>query len=446
MPWLERDKVLFIHVPRAGGTSITSHHRVGEKARAGMDPYHKFGMVYVFYRYKLLESANFPLFTWENVIALSQISIGVLVYFFAPLLWSSVTLWTMACITFTFSTVVWTAPITMRNNVLRYILMIFQSKILCGFGGETKYMVGITDKAYMFHITAKRAIEFGYVTEEQVTKCGFAIVRNPWSRVVSMFEYNRRPFETFESFVESFYRDYVNIYLKKDTCECKDIYCHILPMHEYTHIGQDQVVGCIIKQEHLKHLVASGFKMSNVPEAVQRALTGIPHANRRKRRRPWQQYYNQHTMELVYRMYHQDFKLFGYVTEIKGRSDLVLPEQVLYEVATQVHKELDAASSVAGTAAAQSESAARDHVYVEMNNVDQDAAGELEGGAEDDDQGNERAEGLEKRFLPKTTAPRKDAPAVESASSYVPPKNFALELTEEDIMRRKASVFVLADA
>ena len=74
MPWLDMDKVLFIHVPRAGGTSIVSHHRVGQKARAEMNPYHKFGLVYVFYRYKLLEGANFPLFTWENLIAMCQVS------------------------------------------------------------------------------------------------------------------------------------------------------------------------------------------------------------------------------------------------------------------------------------------------------------------------------------------------------------------------------------
>jgi hypothetical protein len=58
------DKVLFIHVPRCGGTSITKHHKVGEKARAalrqrvGVVPWlwRSAGLVYYYYRYQLLES------------------------------------------------------------------------------------------------------------------------------------------------------------------------------------------------------------------------------------------------------------------------------------------------------------------------------------------------------------------------------------------------------
>jgi hypothetical protein len=271
--------------------------------------------------------------------------------------------------------------------------------------------------------------------------------------MVSMFEYNRRPMESFESFVESFYRDYVDIYLKKQTCECKDIYCHILPMFEYTHLGEDQVVGCVIKQEHLKQLVSSGFKSSNVPVAIQRALAGIPHANRRKRRRPWQQYYNQRTMELVYRMYHKDFKLFGYSTNIQGRPDLSLSEQLRYEVEIESVKETVAADAAA---AQQGTSTAQDHVYIEMKGAEEEGEEGEEarvapaGVSEDQAEECEENDGLSKRFLsdndkekPKLTPP---VPVIESASSYIPPPASALVLdTEEDLIRRKASVFVLAD-
>ncbi len=248
-----------------------------------------------------------------------------MVFFFAePGLVAPYIMWSLASLTFTFSTVIWTAPVTMRNNFLRWALMVLQGKVLCGFGGETHYMVGTTSRAYMFHITAARAIRFGYITREQAQRCGFSIVRNPYSRMVSMFHYNQRPCESFAHFVRAFHRDYRDIYLGKRSCECADIYCHILPMHEYTHVDGVQVVACVIKQEHLKQLVASDWEDSGVPDDIARALDGIPHANRRARKDAWQHYYTQETMNIVYDMYARDFELFGYSPIIEGRPDLVL--------------------------------------------------------------------------------------------------------------------------
>jgi hypothetical protein len=269
--------------------------------------------------------ANFPVFTYESALALVQVVVGVLVFFFAePGLVAPYIMWSMASLTFTLSTVVWTAPVTMRNNLLRWALMMLQGKLLCGFGGETYYMVGTTSRAYMFHITAARAIRFGYVTREQAQRCGFSIVRNPYSRMVSMFHYNQRPFESFAHFCRAFHRDYRDIYVGRRSCECADIYCHVLPMHEYTHVDGVQVVACVIKQEHLKALVASDWEDSGVPDDIVRALDGIPHANRRSRKDAWQHYYTQETMDIVYDMYARDFELFGYSPLIEGRPDLVL--------------------------------------------------------------------------------------------------------------------------
>lgn len=323
MPWLIKDKVLFIHIPRCGGTSITKHHRVGRKAREGMNPYHKFGLIYYYYRYALLEKANFPVFTYENLLALLQALTASFIYFFVvPLPPAPYVMWAMSCATFTFSTFIWTAPVTMRSNALRYILMLFQHYVLCRFGGETKYMTGTNNIGYLFHITAKRAIKYGYVTQEQVEEMAFSIVRNPFSRMVSMYEYNKRIGESFSSFVEAFHRQYFDIYVGKGTSECRHIYCHVLPMHEYTHLDGEQVVSCVIKQESLKSLLASDFENTDVPPAIRSALSGIPHANSRSRRRPWQEYYNQKTYEKVLEMYREDFKIFNYEGVIPGREDL----------------------------------------------------------------------------------------------------------------------------
>ncbi|GBG34149.1 Hypothetical Protein FCC1311_103732 [Hondaea fermentalgiana] len=264
---------------------------------------------------------------------MTQITIAIFIYFFmTPIPPAPYVMWTTASITFVMSTFIWTAPITMRNNTLRWLLMLFQSKVMCGFGGETKYMTGTNDKGYLFHLTAQRAVNYGYVTEEQVHRCAFSIVRNPYSRMVSMYEYNKRPFESFDNFVRKFHAEFWHVYMAKNTTECRDVYCHVLPMFEYTHMDGEQAVACVIKQEHLKNLVATDWEGSNVPETIQRALTGIPHANKRSRRVAWQRYFTQETMDLTYEMYHKDFEIFGYDTDIPGRTDLSVSRSVLESI------------------------------------------------------------------------------------------------------------------
>lgn len=270
---------------------------------------------------------------WENLLAMTQITIAIFIYFFmTPIPPAPYVMWTTASLTFTMSTFIWTAPITMRNNTLRWLLMLFQSKVLCGFGGETRYMTGTNDKGYLFHFTANRAIKYNYVTPEQVRRCSFSIVRNPYSRMVSMYEYNKRPFESFSHFVRAFHHEYWHTYIGRNTTECKYVYCHVLPMFEYTHKNGEQIVSCVIKQEHLKNLVATDWEGSNVPEPIQRAMTGIPHANKRSRKVAWQRYFTQETMDLTYEMYHKDFEIFGYDIDIPGRPDISVSRSVLESI------------------------------------------------------------------------------------------------------------------
>lgn len=40
MPWIEKDKLFFVHIPRCSGTSITKFHRVREKAKGNQNIYH----------------------------------------------------------------------------------------------------------------------------------------------------------------------------------------------------------------------------------------------------------------------------------------------------------------------------------------------------------------------------------------------------------------------
>mmetsp|Transcript_3804 Transcript_3804/g.4376 ORF Transcript_3804/g.4376 Transcript_3804/m.4376 type:complete len:406 (-) Transcript_3804:91-1308(-) len=324
MPWLKRGEVLFIHVPRCGGTSITKFHKVGPKSQEGHNIYHRIGIKYYYYRYKLLEQSNFPFLTIENCIVLFEVILATFLYFFLPPdIPAPYIMWTTATTLFLTSTFVWTAPITMRIRFFRYFLMFFQDKILCKFGQDTRYLIGTNIKGYLFHLTGERCLRYGYVTEEEMAKCSFSIVRNPYSRAVSLYEYNKRFFESFEHFIRAFHKDCMVKFHGKGQTDSKDIYCHVLPMYAYTHMNGRQLVNTIIKQEQLKRLVATNWEGSNVPVSIQKALTGIPHANRRVRKVAWQQYYTQETMDLVLEMYEKDFDTFGYDKAIPNRTDLV---------------------------------------------------------------------------------------------------------------------------
>ena len=87
----------------------------------------------------------------------------------------------------------------------------------------------------------------------------------------------------------------------------------------------------VVKQEELKLLkTRDGAKeamkqdntISDLPDLVRDALLGMPHANSRKTRQKWWDFYDQETMELTYELYKLDFEVFGYNLFIKERPDL----------------------------------------------------------------------------------------------------------------------------
>ena len=162
-------------------------------------------------------------------------------------------------------------------------------------------------------------------------ECAFSIVRNPFSRTVSMYEYNKRLFESFEHFVRDFHAKCSRVYEVEEEAkkvkfnykrtDAGSVYCHVLPMHAYTHKDGKQIVPTIIKQEQLKKL--NELTETELPAKIREAISNIPHANARKKKKPWQEYYTKETMHLVLDMYKEDFEIFGYDKEIPNRPDLV---------------------------------------------------------------------------------------------------------------------------
>lgn len=281
-----------------------------------------------------MEKTNFPLITVENAIALVQFTLAFFLFFFLPGLPVPYVMWVTCTTLFINSSFVFTAPVLMRTDKIRNLFMIIQYYILCKFNASEEYLTGVNNKGYLIHLTAERCIRYGYVSELDIKKKSFSIVRNPYSRVVSMYEYNKRMCESFDHFVKHFHKKCLKTYHMNGKTDSKDIYCHVIPMHAYTHIKGKQVVNTIIKQEQLKRLIATEWEESGVPQSIREALTGIPHANSRKKKMPWQQYYTQETMDLVLEMYEEDFNIFGYDKFIPKRSELVP------KIRTRVNKEV----------------------------------------------------------------------------------------------------------
>ena len=350
MPWLTKgekvpsDNLFFVHVPRCGGTSLTQHFHVPRKCREGRNLWGKFGMVYFFYRYKLLESANFPVKTWEALIALIQLTLSISLFIVGaiPAITPSrgtpviaYTLLATSLMMFTCSTFLFTAPLIGRVTWIRRPYLILVHHILFRFMESIDWCTGTNIKGYMMHLTAQKLIQYDYVTAEEFDSiCSLAIVRNPYSRMVSVYMYNRfGPVESFPTFMKRWYK-MMSHYRERGEMEEYYTPCHLIPQFEYTHFEGEQLVQSVVKQEELKYLkttdeaqkaIAADSTVGDLPDTVRNALLGMPHTNRRDSGKKWFEYFDQETVNMTYEMYKQDFLVFGYSATLSQRPDLKRP-------------------------------------------------------------------------------------------------------------------------
>jgi len=335
MPWLVQeahassalDALLFIHVPRCGGTSLTKHYNVLSRATAGPNLFKKFTLHYFGYRYRVLETSNFPWKTYENmyVIFILIIATALLILTItghtrgAPFY----VLFSHALVVFMCSTFMFTAP-ALRSNFFRRFWLILL-RMICA--ESPNWLYGANTKGLLIHLTAPRMLHTRLVSREEMGRVSsFAIVRNPFSRMVSVYMYNRLgPAETFAGFVCRWEKAFKAVYEKRasnnrtDPINEWDVYCHVLPMHEFTHSADgEQLVQYVIKQEELKSLQSSnpGDSVRDISPALRDALLSMPHSNFRKRDKPWKDYYDPETERIVREMYRMDFEMFGYDTSL----------------------------------------------------------------------------------------------------------------------------------
>jgi hypothetical protein len=345
MPWLKKneqnpsDCLFFIHVPRCGGTSLMQAHSVPEKAVKGKSWWHRLGMRLFFERYKLLETTNFPFWTNGNLVALIALLVGLILSPAAPVF--STLLIILSLTLFLSLTFIFTAPTIGRITYIRRSFLILIHYILFKFMESIDWITGANKTGYMNHLTAHKILNYGYIDPMEFELISsMAIVRNPYSRMVSIYMYNRfGNLESFPAFVRSWYnmmKDY------RSTGEMEEWFtaCHAIPQFEYTHFEGKQLVQSIVKQEELKYLktredehlaIAQDSSVKDLPSPVREALLGMPHTNKRSTKKPWWDYYNQETLDMTYELYQNDFVVFQYSPTLTERPDLQHPAMARVE-------------------------------------------------------------------------------------------------------------------
>lgn len=338
MPWLVReeevenksDALLFVHVPRCGGTSLTKHFNLASKSVADKRCcIGKFGIIYFAYRYRMLESANFPWKTYENLYAVIVFIAGVTLAALLPSAFFFFMFSHPIMVAFS-STYLFTAPV-LTYTLLRRWQLWSMAWLIQGY--SEKYLYGGNMKGVLMHMTGQRLVYTHLVSKEEFKRVSsFAIVRNPFSRMVSVYMYNRfGPLESFPKFVRRVQSRITRLYeARRERGATEpirewdwDAYCHLLPQHEFTHMPDgSQLVRFVIKQEEHKSLRTDSPAPSvrHLTPAIREALLSMPHANFRKRQKNWKDYYDEETEEIVRLLYMKDFEVFGYPTMVNGDS------------------------------------------------------------------------------------------------------------------------------
>jgi len=320
MPWLakkeEPSSWFYVHVPRCGGTSLSHHNKVYTQAGAELGPIGWFGMMWVAQHYYKFEKLSFPAFhKYDNIVYLIQLAIALVLFYVVEVPVLPVIQFVFAGLGLFVTIFMSTPPYGCRMKYVRRLLSIFTGQMICFIMRNKRWVCGVGDEFYM-HLTATQAIEMDCVDKTEIETRSFATVRNPYARFVSMYVFNKRPFESFDEFTKDCHKIHMEEYRKHGRTSLWYIYCHLLPMTEYTHSNGTQLVPVIIKLEEISKL----HNRDDVPKEVKAYFAALPKRNSRKKKKShWSAFYSDpETIRMVQEMFSEDFETFGYEKDINA--------------------------------------------------------------------------------------------------------------------------------
>ncbi len=120
----------------------------------------------------------------------------------------------------------------------------------------------------------------------------FAVVRNPWDRLVSVASYFKIPFKDFILNIEKYW-------------ENPDIRIHSLPLHLYTHVNGRKFVDAICRFENIQSDFDSICDQIGINKAT------LPIVNKSKHEH-YSIYYGHRENEILNKLYAKDIELFHY--------------------------------------------------------------------------------------------------------------------------------------
>lgn len=162
----------------------------------------------------------------------------------------------------------------------------------------------------------KEAFRRHYPIEHYKDHFKFAFVRNPWDRLVSGWKNkilrNSRFQEKWKLDSETYAKmrqfDYFVDYISQLDLDRCDV--HFRRQSALIDLNHVDFIG---RFEHLER------DLLEIAAILKLEATAIPHKNKSKEGRPYQEFYSQRTQEIVGRMYRKDIQMFSY--QFDTRSD-----------------------------------------------------------------------------------------------------------------------------